>query len=119
MITTGGHAIRLYGMTKKPMTLDEQLVLVCEKLLGWIFGVSYNEFWRKGHETFTKLPPLTLDLVHECEQKLNADQRVQYYYNLLKVITGGYTRTETDFAFLCATAEQRLAALVETIGGMK
>jgi len=111
-----------------PMTVQEQLILVCEKLLGWKHFNRYlgsdkveTGIW-KGFDEYGKLselPPLTLDLMWECEKRL-AHLYPNYVQELFKLAPNDPDLDpRTLWPLIHATAEQRLAALVETIGGMK
>jgi len=105
------------------MTTTEQLIFVCEKLLGWTdvvitpdgILVGFNPNGEKGFRT--SLPPLTFDLVYECEEKLNDVQQRKYAMSLHESTNAGETfgRGLNYFRILHATKEQRLAALVATI----
>ena len=110
---------------KKAMTTQSQLILACEKLLGW---KRSGEYWIRNSEGIKHedLPAITFDLVHELWSKLTPEQKESYIrklgdivckYGLPSIVRA---LTYEDFIKLeDATAEQRLAALVETIGGMK
>lgn len=97
------------------MTTDEQRIFVCEKLFGIktpkpdqiAEGYSFQDW-------VDDLPPLTLDWLHECEKRLPIDSQASYACRLIS----GRWLPETGkqvFRIAHATAEQRLAALVETI----
>jgi len=124
------------------MTTQSQLILICEKLLGWKFRYSYKDSrylkfdktriqaWhsplgvRHGSHTSDPngaLPPLTLDLIWDCEERLTIPQSIEYEKQLEKAVNGNFIHGETCLIVPSwhATAEQRLAALVETIGGAK
>jgi len=101
------------------MTPLSQLIFVCEKLLGWKncrfdgelpCGNAPDAFgsWRQ-------LPPLTLDLVHECALALKSGKLLNepmYYSSYLDGLKDNYG----DYA-IDATAEQRMSAIIETIKG--
>lgn len=115
------------------MTNDEQRIFVCEwmgwdfdpiEARGWESQIS-NHCWCKNPDTSklvikfgTGFPPLTLDWLHTCEEKLHPNRELsEMYVGRLKdlVYRTKHSGCSIDFALLNATAEQRLAALVETI----
>ena len=114
------------------LTQQDQLILVCEKLLGWRrCETSGSECWiaPDGNHTTngrTTLPPLTLDLTWECEEKLSKEeftykdgfiwsQRCEYMSQLERIVVKESDHIQCNFEFYHASKEQRLAALVETI----
>lgn len=126
------------------MTIDEQRIFVVEKLLGWThesagkdsFNVPYPQFWRKEHETFTSLPPLTLDWLHVCEMQLmrlgiKGHEYILHLWEItgLQKNNGFLLPLPNDVPeinlmiekiwqlWVSASKEQRLAALVETLKG--
>lgn len=118
------------------MTTQSQLILVCEKLLGWRYKESsdkkhgdFSWYSPQGFEMQGEPPPLTLDLMHECWLKLTPEQKKECLWHLWNIVTNELA-TAPKSEFLSwgtgavinledSTKEQRLAALVETIGGMK
>ncbi len=113
------------------MTTDEQLVLICEKLLGWK-NCRFDGESRCGNApdafgSWRQLPPLTLDLVHECETVLQTMGIYPEHYaaKLMEMVPRRKTTVSGQrtshmshyFDLIHATKEQRLEALVETIKG--
>jgi hypothetical protein len=102
------------------MSIDDQRIFVCEKLLGWkyedssitAFGVEQPlKAWHfNGVKQSLGIPPLTLDWLWECAKALPKDKMTEYHTHLYNDCGGMSNAIE-------ATAEQRLAALVQTIGG--
>jgi len=120
------------------MTLDEQLVLVCEKLLGWKpFKVriddewspndgEYRTWWKDSCGLESPLPPLTLDLMWECEMQAMELWGFGFQATYLLHLQNEVERMRRDLNheqisvwMMCATKEQRLTALVETIKGTR
>src|SRR6267142_5617866 len=80
------------------MTTQDQLILVCEKLLGIVPHSFYCLHCREckkptetghcphcGEKLHKDLPPLTLDLWHECWLKLTPEQKRVCIGNLLQL----------------------------------
>jgi|SRR5882672_3568565 len=114
------------------MTTTEQLIFVCEKLLGWKYLPSSQDGelepcykWMSPAgihavgQFHDSLPPLTLDLIWECEEKLDDVQQRKYAMIVHKRVNAGDTfgRGLNYFRVKHATKEECLAALVETIKG--
>lgn len=106
------------------MTQEEQLIA----LLEWMGWTKFDEcsdqgmsYWRAIDPKTGRrhsIPPLTLDLMHEAELRLFADQWEKYGVELERLVVH---KDETDWAVIKfrianATKEQRLEALLKTIG---
>ena len=59
------------------------------------------------------IPPLTLDLMHEAEETLTKEQRIEYGSYLWDATEG---RAEGGFRLIHADKEARLEAFLRTIG---
>lgn len=116
------------------MKAEAQIVALLE-WMGWRFVPIQlahqidkwptNCSWRnpKGEPaTHDDAPPLTLDLMHEAENKLTNEQRRFYIHMLIAVHPLHYDPFQSDdgymrvFHLANATKEQRLEALLKTIG---
>jgi hypothetical protein len=85
------------------MTQQEQLILVCEKLLGW----KPNPY---------VLPPLTLDLMWEIIGKLTPRQLHRFCVIIgLKTMPNGWQDWRDTSALFTLTKEQILNSVVEAI----
>lgn len=106
------------------MTTDEQRIFVCERL----FGIKPPEPHQiaEGYsfqDWVDDLPPLTLDWLHACENKLSNLDHQKFCLFLHKQVMGtldnfdvnGTCNLECISRAVNASAEQRLSALVETI----
>lgn len=114
------------------MTIDEQRMVVLE-WMGWtdIFRATGKEEWLgtfkeeysgtllgwspMSGDDAVEIPRLTLDWVHEAEKKLKSHQMERYARKLAIVVGDVKMEDYQQFYLIHATAEQRLAALVETI----
>lgn len=122
------------------MSVDEQRIFVAE-WMGWDFdpieareweSQISNRCWCKNPDTCklvikfgTGFPPLTLDWMHSCWLKLPPEQKEVYIWNLWNLVTDMPFSTPSPellswgtgalIILENSTAEQRLAALVETI----
>lgn len=143
-----------------PVERNKQLMLVCEKLLGWKWyrhpsaNSLKNPHYRfLAHQVCHEIdqapqwmipadmtekpcsleymenefffPKLTLDLMWECQQKLSGRQWNEYCIRLERTgeAPDNWEKINPSVVISAklvnATAEQRLAALVATIGGME
>jgi len=107
------------------MTIQSQLIFVCEKLLGWkncrFDGESPCGNAPDAFGSWRQLPPLTFDLVHEFWLKLKPEQK-RAFFDYLYEGTKSDEETEAEYWSVMiviqdSPLEQRLAALVETIKG--
>lgn len=98
------------------MTQQEQHIAVCE-WMGWntkkeVLGSVYVYRDPKGHP-YGGLPPLTLDWLHECEEKAQVRfyPRRERYAAILHEIC----LKDSERPLWLATKEQRLEALCRTL----
>lgn len=75
--------------------------------LWWLDSYGKVAYWVPNY-------PEDLNAMHEAEKTIKGEDQVKYYYELLLAVTGRYTRLETDFNFLHATAHQRSEAWCRT-----
>jgi hypothetical protein len=130
-------------MNAKHAIEEGQRSFVCEKLLGWKRGIHEEQSFADPSKTIKserwispngmaerKLPPLTLDLIWECEEKLKERgdyQLLNRYAGILHdLLEDAVFNRELaqdsncipdvyGFEWIHASKEQRLAALVETL----
>lgn len=97
------------------MSVDEQRIFVAE-WMGWteIKNVGMGEPFglHGGSHCHKPIPPITLDWLHECEKKLWPVESRTWNRYIDRLLEKTHDSEESP---VCATAEQRLAALVETI----
>lgn len=103
-------------------SINEMRIAVCEKLLRWrTCQICVEPYPPMGINPLNKemesIPPLTLDWLSECEDKLG--ENWDTYHGLLWLSVGKsceerLLNTQVR-RLICATAEQRLRALYQTI----
>lgn len=89
------------------MTQQEMHIALCE----WM-GMTHREIINAIRGEGPQLPPLTLDWLHECVQRLNPEQLRAYRFRLLDLVCPNY---RGGLAITDATKEQRLEALCRTL----
>src|SRR6266705_867547 len=97
------------------MTTQSQLILVCEKLLGW---KRCGEAWIRNSEGIKHkdLPPLTVDLMWEIIGKSNPEQFHRFCVIIgLKAMPNGWQDWRDTAALFNLTKEQLLNSAVEAI----
>lgn len=113
------------------MPPESQLIALLE-FLGWTNIEQYTEppevhmdhemfqpkpFWRghaPGREIWQQIPPFTLDLMHEAEEKLPPNLRNDFMDRLDDVIELNPDAL-SEWHLVHATKEQRLEALLRTL----